>query len=157
MMDPELIERFAAGGPILAAEIAGLGREQLLARPVPGTWSIQEIVVHLMDSDVIGSYRMKRIAAMDEPRLDAYDETLFARRLGYDAVDATLAAEVFRLNRAATAAMLRSLPAEAFERAGMHEERGRITLRELVGIHADHLEHHLRHLRQKREMVAAAR
>jgi len=47
----------------------------LLAVPVPGTWSLQQIAIHMMDSDLIASDRMKRIASMDKPLLCGYDET----------------------------------------------------------------------------------
>ena len=30
----------------------------MLAFPIPGTWSIQQIIMHLMDSDLIASDRM---------------------------------------------------------------------------------------------------
>ena len=67
-MNRELIDRYAAGGSQLAPAIAGLSREQLNAFPVPGTWSIQQIVLHLMDSDLIASDRMKRVAAEESAR-----------------------------------------------------------------------------------------
>ena len=66
-MDRAMIERYAAGADVPAAAIRGLTRDELNAFPVPGTWSIQQIVLHLMDSDLIGSDRMKRVAAEENP------------------------------------------------------------------------------------------
>jgi hypothetical protein len=48
------------------------------AFPVPGTWSIQQIVLHMMDSDLIASDRMKRVIAEDRPTLIGYNETAFS-------------------------------------------------------------------------------
>ena len=62
-MDRSWIERYAAGANVPAEAIRGLTPTDLNAFPVPGTWSIQQIVIHLMDSDLIGSDRMKRVAA----------------------------------------------------------------------------------------------
>ena len=42
------------GGRRPGKAIQGLDRADLLAFPVPGTWSIQQIVLHMMDSDLIG-------------------------------------------------------------------------------------------------------
>src|SRR4051812_36930394 len=60
-MDRALIELYAAGASEPQRAIRGLSRAQLNSFPIPGTWSIQQIVMHLMDSDLIASYRMKRL------------------------------------------------------------------------------------------------
>src|ERR1700688_3660009 len=119
-MIKEIVEQYAAGAEALSKAIAGLSHEELLAYPVPGTWSIQQIVLHLMDSDLISSDRMKRVIAEENPTLIGYDETAFARGLFYEALDAHLAAEVFAKNRQLTAEILRRLPDEAFDRFGTH-------------------------------------
>ena len=110
------IERFAQGAGAPLASIEGLTREELLAVPIPGTWNIQQIVLHLMDSDLIGTDRMKRVIAEEKPLLVNYDENKFAERLHYDALDVRQAAEVFRLNRLLTVEILRRLPEADFAR-----------------------------------------
>src|SRR5258707_4912288 len=54
-MDRTLIERYVAGATVPAGAIRGLSTQELNAFPVPGTWSIQQVVLHLMDSDLIGA------------------------------------------------------------------------------------------------------
>lgn len=152
-MDRTLIEKYAAGATVPAGVIGGLTPQELHAFPVPNTWSIQQVILHLMDSDLIGSDRMKRVAAEENPSLLAYDETAFAKRLFYESLDAATACEIFRLNRLMTAAILRKLPDEAFARAGMHSERGRETLADLVEGYADHLDHHMKFVREKRKAL----
>jgi len=153
-MDRALIERYAAGAAVPAEAIRGLTPSELNAFPVPGTWSIQQIVVHLMDSDLIGSDRMKRVAAENvPPQLIGYDETAFAKNLPYEKLDPAQACEVFRLNRLLTAAVLRNLPDSAFTRHGMHSERGRETLADLVEGYVEHLEHHMKFIREKRKLL----
>ncbi len=85
MFDRTLIQTYAAGGQLLREAVAGLSEQQLKAFPVPGTWSIQQIVVHLNDADAVGIDRMKRVAAMEGPLLMGYDENAFTERLHYDA------------------------------------------------------------------------
>jgi uncharacterized damage-inducible protein DinB len=152
-MNRQSIERYASGAGALAAAVAGLSSQELNAFPVPGTWSIQQIVVHMMDSDLIASDRMKRMIAMENPLLIGYDETAFAKSLFYDKLDLGVACEVFEKNRQLTAEILRRLPEETFERSGVHNERGRITLGEYVVSSAEHLEHHMKFVRQKRELL----
>lgn len=152
-MENTWVEQYAAGAGVLGHSIKGLSREDFLAVPVPGTWSIQQIVLHLMDSDLIASDRMKRIIAEENPTIVGYDETAFSKKLFYEKLDPFVAAEVFRQNRELTAVILRHLPEEAFSRSGMHNERGKITLGELVKLYAWHLEHHLGFLRHKRQLL----
>jgi len=152
-MDREAVERYAAGADVPTQAIAGLSKDDLLATPVPGTWSIQQIVFHLMDSDLIASDRMKRVAAEDHPTIIGYNESAFASTLGYDSIDAELACELFRLNRNLTAAVLRQLPDETFARTGHHNEDGVKSLADFIDSYIEHLDHHMKFIRQKRELL----
>ena len=153
MFDRTLIETYAAGGTKLRDAVAGLSEQQLKAFPVPGTWSIQQIVVHLNDADAVGIDRMKRVAAMEGPLLMGYDENAFTERLHYEAQPVGETLELFDLNRRLWAITLRALPDEAFERFGIHSERGKLTLAELVKDYIRHLEHHLGFILRKREIL----
>ena len=152
-MDRKLIDRFVSEAEDLGKSIAGLSKADLLAFPVPGTWSIQQIVIHMLDSDLVGTERMKRVIAEDNPLLLGYDESKFASRLHYEDQDPQLACDIFVKNRKLTADILRRLPDEAFQRTGIHTERGKETLAELVEGYADHLQHHLKFIREKRKLL----
>jgi DinB family protein len=155
-MNRDLIEQYAGDAGKLWASISGLGRKELNAVPVPGTWSIQQIVLHMMDSDLIASDRMKRVAAEENPTLIGYDETAFARVLPYSELDPQLACDIFEKNRMMTAEILRRLPDAAFARTGHHNERGPVSLADLVETYVGHLEHHLKFIRDKRRLLGKA-
>ena len=144
------LDRYTAGAPVLARSIQGLTPADLAAYPVPGTWSILQIVHHVLDSDLIASHRMKRIVAEDNPLLISYDETAFAKTLGYERMDVRLACDLFRLNRELTAQMLLAQPDEAFNRTGIHSQKGKISVLEIVSGYADHRDLHLKFLYDKR-------
>lgn len=152
-MQRQLIEQYAAGADLPRQAIAGLTSDELNAQPVAGTWSIQQIVFHLMDSDLIASDRMKRVIAEDHPTLIGYDETRFAQRLFYDQLDPELACDLFARNRQLTAEILRRLPDEAFERTGFHNEIGVKRLADFVKNYVDHLHHHWKFIEQKRKLL----
>ena len=152
-MDRAMIEQYAKGAGVVAEGIKGLGREDFLAVPVAGTWSIQQIVMHLMDSELIGADRMKRIIAEENPTIMGYDEKAFAQRLHYEKLDPLAAAEVFRQNRELMAVILRNLPDAAFARFGTHNQRGKMTLGDMVALYVWHLEHHMGFLRHKRQLL----
>src|SRR5690606_4324899 len=128
MFDRSLIDTYAAGGERLREAVRGLSPGQLGAFPVPGTWSIQQIVVHLQDSDAVAVERMKRIAAMDNPLMLGYDENAFVQRLFPEHQPVGETIDLFDLNRRLWAITMRRLPDEAFERTGIHSERGKVSL-----------------------------
>ena len=127
----DLIEQFERGGEKLKLAIRGLTREDLTCFPIPGKWSIQQVVIHLMDSDLIACDRMKRTIAEDKPTLIGYDESKFVANLAYDQQSAEDAVTIFDLNRKQFAKVLRTIPPAAWERVGMHNERGPTTLAKL--------------------------
>ena len=148
-MDRSLIERYAGGAGAVLDSIEGLSREQLDAVPVPGKWSVRQLAVHLLDSDMVGTDRMKRVAAQPRPLIIGYDENLWLRNLPIARLDIRRVGELFRLNRELTAEMLRALPDESFARDGVHNERGLVTLGGLVEDYVGHLEHHMRFMQAK--------
>jgi len=152
-MDREWIDRYIAGADVLAQSVRGLTLAERNAYPVPGTWSIQQIVLHVMDSDLIAADRMKRVIAEERPTLIGFNEALFAKNLPYAELDADIACDVFAKNRRLTGEILRRLPDAAFERIGLHNEAGEITLADLVCTYVNHLDHHMQFVKKKRALL----
>lgn len=151
--DRNIIDEFERGATQLEQSVAGLSREDLLAFPVAGTWSIQQIVIHLADSDLIGVDRMKRIIAEENPLLIGYNETLFANKLHYEAQSSADAVTLFKVNRIQFAKVLRLLPDETFDRTGIHNEAGKVSLGTQLKKYNEHLAHHLRFITEKRRLL----
>jgi len=156
-MDRSVIDEYEAGAKKLRASIEGLSNKQMLWIPPldggVGLWSIKEVVIHLMDSDLIGSDRMKRIVAEDNPLLIGYNEDRFASRLFYQHQSVEDALALFEINRRQFTLVLRKLSPETFERTGIHNESGKVTLGDQVKKYNEHLDHHLGFIARKREML----
>jgi hypothetical protein len=86
---------------------------------------------------------MRRIAAEDMPLLVSYDENAFIARLDNAAMDANEALDLFDANRRFTARWLRTLEPAAFTRVGIHTQRGKVTLGEILDIYVKHLDNHM--------------
>jgi uncharacterized damage-inducible protein DinB len=149
-MDPKVIDAYEAGGAKLRAAVAGLTREQLTARPGPGAWSIQEVVIHLADSDAISIDRMKRMLIEDDPPLLYADETEYTRRLHPHDQDLDDALTLFEVGRRQFARVLRRLPPEALARGGTHNRRGKVTVGGTVPDYVEHVDYHIGFIRRKR-------
>jgi uncharacterized damage-inducible protein DinB len=136
------IDEFAKQASCLSAWAAGLSREQLIATPVTGAWSMQTLIVHMLDSDLAATHRMRRIVAEDVPLLIAYDESAFAARCQYAKADIAQVCELFAANRTFTTAWLRTVPDADFARVGVHNQRGKVSLLDMLEIYTQHVTHH---------------
>lgn len=152
-MDRSKIEAYASGGAELVKAFWGLSLAQLHAKPSDGSWTLHQNAVHMMDSDLIGSDRLKRIACMNNPLLVGYDETAFSNLPGSDQISAFAACEMFQKNRLMTATILRALPDATFQRTGIHTESGKVTLEQMIDKYIEHLRYHLVFINQKRAWV----
>ena len=149
-MDRDLIEQYVAGGAKLRRAVTGLTAEELRTRPGPGAWSVQEVIIHLADSDAISIDRMKRILTEDNPPLLYADETAYVERLHPHEQDLEDALVLFEVGRRQWARVLRLLPDEAFLREGTHNRRGKVTLGGFVADYVKHVEDHLEFVVGKR-------
>ena len=156
-MDPKIITEFETGGAELATAIAGLTPKELLWVPPPGAgiglWSIQQIVLHLMDDELIWTSRMKRIIAEDNPQILGFDESKFASSLFPEEQDAETAVRILDLNRRLFSIVLRKLPDSAFARTARHNDLGTITLGQSIQWTNEHLDHHILYIKMKRDRL----
>jgi hypothetical protein len=152
-MDRAVIEQIEPAVDRLKNAVAGLSRADLTAFPVPGTWSIQQIVIHLADSDVIIADRIKRILAEDKPLLINIDESVWVRNLYCDEQSIDDAVELMKIYRRQLARVLRKFPDAAFERTGIHSTRGVVTAGAYVPVLNQHLDHHLKFIIEKRKLL----
>jgi uncharacterized damage-inducible protein DinB len=156
-MNRQLIDQYANGGEKLLLSIRGLTQEDLLAPPPDdpniGKWTIQQVVLHLADSEGVFADRMKRIIAEENPTLLAFDETAWAGALHYESQSGPEAAKLLEITRNQLAAVLRQLPDSAFQRFGTHNQAGKQTLEQVLKKSTDHLEHHLKFIHAKREKM----
>ena len=109
--------------------IRGLTEKQLETKPAPGKWCIKEIVAHLADGEVILGSRYRFIAAHDRPPLPGYDQDAFVERLGPMNAKAADLADDFAMARAVNLGLLERLPEDAWDRVGLHAERGEESIR----------------------------
>jgi DinB superfamily len=128
--------------------LEAISEEQSLHRYAPGKWSIREVVAHINDTERLFTFRAFWFArALGEP-LPSFDQDIAASHAG--AGDRTWRSHLdeFRAVRAATVALFRNLPAEAWTRRGMASGNP-FTVRALAYIAAGHVAHHLRILREQ--------
>jgi hypothetical protein len=146
----DLLERLRRGPELAAVVLTGVFGEEEDFQPA-GKWSIRQIIAHLADAEMVAAQRLRQIIAEDNPTLSAFDQDAWARNLDYARRKPKQSLESFRRTRAENYELLKGVPESAFARAGNHTERGRITLRELTELVAQHAENHARQMQSIRE------
>src|SRR3954453_11722974 len=152
---PDLLERFRRGPEFLAVVLTGVFGEEEDFVIAPGKWSVRQIIAHLADSELVGAHRMRLVSAQENPTLPAFDQDAWTRNLDYARRKPKQSLETFRRIRAENYDLLKTLPAEAFDRVGTHTENGVVTLRSLVEGYAHHAENHARQLQEIRAAYKA--
>jgi uncharacterized damage-inducible protein DinB len=153
MVDAQLLHSYEQGAEKIRSAIAGLLPEQMHMRPVPGAWSIHQIVIHLLDAELILSDRIKRIIAEETPALISFDESKFTANLHYDLWSVEDAIKIIDLHRRNFVKVLRMLPPSTLARKGRHDQMGDMSAANILGRLVAHLDHHLKFVHEKRRMV----
>src|SRR5262245_35709265 len=149
----ELADQYLAGAAALRKAVAGMTREQLTARPIPGRWSTLECVCHIADFDPVLVDRMKRIIALNKPLLIGADENLFLKTLAYHDRDVEEELTLIETTRKQMARIIRTLKPEQLEQTGCHNERGLLTLERVIQTAINHIPHHLKFIEEKRKAL----
>jgi hypothetical protein len=131
--------------------IKGVSTAKLRKRPAPDKWSVSEILAHLAEAEIAGSFRMRLILGSPGTPIAAFDQDAWVLSGHYDKRDPRKSLEQFRALRQANLELLKSLTPEQWKHHGMHAERGRETIEHIVRMFAGH---DLNHLRQIQEIVA---
>jgi uncharacterized damage-inducible protein DinB len=136
--------------------LSPLSDEQAAYRYASGKWSIKELVGHLSDGERIFAYRLLRIGRGDDTPLPGFEENDYVRSAGSDSRPFGELLDEWAATRDATAALVRGMPAEAWERRGTANGAA-VSARALVYIILGHVEHHRRVLEERYGLTTAGR
>ena len=114
----------------------------------PGKWNVHYILHHLVDSETVLYYRIRRVLSEPHQVIWYYDQTAWAERLNYGEVPLELMRPVYESTRAAIIYYAQ----RDLEKNGhiefVHSTTGLRTLRDEFEKVAWHNEHHLQQIRQ---------
>jgi len=153
-----LLDAFEQAPDRVRTVIAGLSEEELRSRARGAkAWSCQEIVLHLADSEILGAFRMRKVWSEPGAPLPGYNENIWTARLDHQHAsreEREAALLVFSaLRRSIVPILRRATEADLNERTGNHPEFGRMTLRNLLELYADHGERHLEQILLMRRLL----
>jgi hypothetical protein len=133
--------------------VAGLTERDLSQPERPGKWSIQHVVRHLADSDLVWGYRMRMVLAQDRPTLTGYDQDRWAEHLRYNQAPVDEALDEFRILRRSNLRLITNASSADLERVGVHAERGEESVAHMIRLYAGHDLLHLAQLARIRQAI----
>jgi uncharacterized damage-inducible protein DinB len=119
-----------------------------LASPCkPGEWTIQEIMLHILDTERIFSYRALRFARNDATELAGFEQDGYVPYSGANRRSLGAILAEFAAVRQATLAFFESLDEAALVRSGL-VGGNRVSVRALAWMIAGHEIHHIQSIRE---------
>ena len=131
--------------------IKGVSPAKLCKQPAPEKWSVNEIVAHLADAEIVSGFRIRLILGAPGTPIVAYDQDKWVKSGHYDKRDPQQSVEQFRVLRESDLALLESLKPEQWKHYGMHSERGQESIEHIVRMIAGH---DINHLQQIEKILA---
>ncbi|HEY5885348.1 MAG TPA: DinB family protein [Pyrinomonadaceae bacterium] len=116
--------------------------EKSLHRYAPGKWSLRELLNHVNDTERLFVFRALWFARGFEEPLPSFDQEIAVNNSDADSIPWKDMVDEFKSLRNSTLSFFRSLPEEAWSRAGIASDNP-FTVRALAFITAGHVAHHV--------------
>lgn len=143
-----------AATPAELRDIAKSVDDKTLRRPErAGKWSMLQVAQHLADVEVVFSWRCRLPLGDDNPPIHGFDQDRWIATLwhGDEAMSDVL--DQFAAQRAANLRLLQRLTPGEWERAGIHAERGRESVRHMTKMCGAHDLVHRAQMKRVRDAV----
>lgn len=143
--------------PVDILSSTGVGLAQLLkdvaaaqAKAIPvGTWSINDIVQHLVDAEMVNGCRLRIVLSVEQPELPGFNQDYWVQRFNSKQALKTALME-WNVFRNYNLRLIKTLTNEELKRKYLHKERGAETVFDLLKLMAGH---DLIHLDQIRKLL----
>lgn len=139
----KLIEEYRQGCEPLREAVEGLSEEELRFQPAPDKWSIHQLLIHVTDSEILSTHRLRKVLAEEEPLLLSFNQEAWVDHLGYERLDREQHMLLFQMLRASMLPLLENLTSAQLERVGQYPDGARFTFKELLEYRVQHVRDHL--------------
>jgi hypothetical protein len=139
----QLIDSYGRAYKLLQEALNRFPKESWHHRPSPDRWTIQEIIIHITDSEANSYVRCRRFIAEPGETLMGYDENQWAKALNYTDQSAEDSLKLFRWLRKASYDLIKTLPEDVWNHEAQHTEIGNMTMDEWLVIYERHVRDHI--------------
>jgi hypothetical protein len=126
--------------------ISGVPRTVLFKKPAPKRWSIAQIIAHLAETELVLGWRYRSVAEKNGVPLQPFEQDDWAANSRYQKSDVKEMLEMYSVLRKANLKFLEGLPKAKWNNFGLHQERGKETIRHIVNLEAGHDLNHFKQI-----------
>lgn len=128
--------------------LGNLTDERAAQVDAPYTWTPKQVLAHIIDTDLVFSYRARRIASGDETPLLGFEQDDVVNGASFDKVSMSSLLEEFAGFRMGFVHFCRRLTSEMANRKGQADGKP-VSVRAIAFIQIGHVRHHQRILEQR--------
>ena len=140
----EILNEYQKGYELIIDMLNELPNEVFDYKPSEDKWTVRDIIVHIVDSELNGSIRLRNAIAENGHTVTPYDQDKWAKQLFYEfqSIDDNL--ELFKHLRILNHKLLLNIDHKTWENNYFsHPERGNITVHEHIKELTEHIETHI--------------
>ena len=140
----EILSEYQKGYELIIDTLNELPNEVFDYKPSPDKWSVREIIVHIVDSELNGSIRLRSAIAENGHTVTPYDQDMWAKFLFYSeqSIDENL--QLFKQLRILNYKLLLNVDNKVWENNYFsHPERGSISILEHIKELTRHIDTHM--------------
>lgn len=146
------LEVLAQTTDVLASLVKDRPAATMRKHPFEGKWSPNEILGHLLDTEIVFGYRLRTILCDDCPTIIGMDQEKWVAVQRHNDREPRELLDAFRFLRNLNLGIWRRLGPEELKRFGRHDERGEESLGVMLEMEAGH---DLSHIDQLKRYLAA--
>ncbi|CAM4469600.1 DinB family protein [Paenibacillus phoenicis] len=127
----------------LVTAIDGLSEEQTTWKPKPESWSVLEVLTHLVDHSIVVSFRIRDILAGTEARLPAFNQDAWISGQYANAGKVSDVLQAFHALLLYNSLLLSRLDAADLEKTGVNAKGETVSIKDIVEGFTNHVQRHL--------------
>ncbi len=128
--------------------LRGIPESQATVLHAPYTWTLKQVIGHLIDAERIFAYRALRFARGDTQPLPGFDENAYVPEAKYERLSVKDLVDEFAAVRRATILLFRNLPDDCWTRQGV-ASGSPMSVRAAAYTIAGHVNHHMAIIRKR--------
>ncbi|MBC7966717.1 MAG: DinB family protein [Fuerstia sp.] len=146
--DGDLLTQMDAHVPELRSFFSNVAESDAVICHAPYTWTIKQVVGHMIDSERVFAERLHRFASGDLQPVPGIDQDIYVAGNDYETPALQSLVEELLLCRQANVLLVRRIKPQAWDNRGIASDHP-VTVRAQAWILVGHINHHMRIVRQR--------
>lgn len=140
----------------LVSAIDGLSEEQTAWKPKPESWSVLEVLSHLVDHSIVISFRIRDILAGTEAQLPAFNQDAWVSGQYANAGKVADVLQAFHALLLYNSLLLSRLDGTDLEKTGVNAKGETVTITDIVEGFTRHVQRHLEQIDRIKQAAEVA-